>query len=101
MMKDSKTTVSASIDLDTSVEFGRIVEELTSALGRLGIHFEAGPNGSLRQGGFELGRVISWEPGRRILVGWRQASWNPDEVTEVELRIDSIDGGSRLTLEHR
>jgi ubiquinone/menaquinone biosynthesis C-methylase UbiE len=48
-----------------------------------------------------VGRVVSWKPGERIQVRWRQADWQPEEVTEVELRLEPVNGGTRVVLEHR
>src|SRR5262249_40091860 len=48
-----------------------------------------------------VGQVVAWKPGERILLQWRQADWNPNETTEVELRLEPMDDGTRVTLEHR
>jgi SAM-dependent methyltransferase len=52
-------------------------------------------------GELEVGRVVAWEPGRRVLLEWRPADWAPDEVTEVELRLEPVAAGTRVILEHR
>lgn len=56
-----------------------------------------------RQAGqvFEIGRVLIWEPGRRLLFEWRVRNFAPGEVTEVELRFEPLGDGTRVTLEHR
>ncbi|MDP3768515.1 MAG: methyltransferase domain-containing protein [Dehalococcoidia bacterium] len=102
-MKDTGTTVSLSIDvaLDPSPAFDVFVEDLAAALARAGVRFEAGPDGRVIEGGTEVGRVVSWERGDRFLLQWRPASWEPAEVTEVELRLEPVDGGTRVTLKHR
>src|SRR5690242_18005903 len=43
---------------------GRFVEEL--------------PDGKV----FEIGRIKIWEPGARVVFGWRQAAFRPDQNTE-------------------
>jgi uncharacterized protein YndB with AHSA1/START domain len=48
----------------------------------------------------EIGRVTAWEPGRRLGMLYRDGGHALDG-TEVEVRFDPIDGGSRVTLEHR
>lgn len=56
-----------------------------------------------RQGGkvFEIGRVSVWEPGVRLVVGWRQASFGPDMATEVEVTFEPVgDGETRVTVTH-
>jgi SAM-dependent methyltransferase len=102
-MKKTGTTVSLSIIavLDPSAAFDVFVEELSGALARAGIRFEAGPDGRVIEGGTEVGRVVSWERGDRFLLQWRPASWEPAEVTEVEVRLEPVDAGTRVTLEHR
>jgi len=102
-MKDPGTTLRVSIDLtlEPLKAFDALVEELAAALARTGIDFDPGANGRVTQGEFEAGRILSWKPGEKILLQWRQADWEPDEITEVEWRFQPIDSGTRVTLEHR
>lgn len=48
-----------------------------------------------------IGRVLAWEPGKRLVFEWRLRNFAPDEVTEVELRFEPMGEGTRVTLEHR
>ena len=50
---------------------------------------------------FEVGQVRVWERGQRLVFGWRQATFAPDMDTEVEVRFDAVDEGTRVTVEHR
>jgi uncharacterized protein YndB with AHSA1/START domain len=50
---------------------------------------------------FEIGQVHIWERGVRLLIGWRQATFGPDQETEVEVRFEPAAGGTRVTVEHR
>jgi uncharacterized protein YndB with AHSA1/START domain len=50
---------------------------------------------------FEIGRVLVWEPGRRLVFEWRGRNFKPGEITEVELRFESSGEGTRVMLEHR
>ena len=50
--------------------------------------------------GFECGRILVWEPGVRFIFLYRDAGHEIDD-TEVEIRFEAIDGGTRVTLEHR
>lgn len=69
------------------------------------LRFEPGPRGRLLEvydGGdvFEIGRVTAWEPGRRLALSWRQASFSPDQATQVEIRFDPVGAETRVTVEH-
>lgn len=50
---------------------------------------------------YEIGRVLVWEPGRRLSFEWRNRNFEPGQVTEVEIWFESSPGGTRVTLEHR
>jgi len=50
--------------------------------------------------GFECGRILVWEPGVLLVFLYRDAGHVIDD-TEVEIRFEAIDGGTRVTLEHR
>ena len=51
------------------------------------------------------GRVLVWEPPKRLLLGWQlnsQWRYDPDFLTEVELTFAPAEGGgTTVTLEHR
>jgi uncharacterized protein YndB with AHSA1/START domain len=74
---------------------------------RVGMRMEPGPAGRLVEvyeaatgQGFEIGRIVGWQPGRRLAFLWRQANWQPDESTEVELLFEASEPGTRVALEH-
>jgi uncharacterized protein YndB with AHSA1/START domain len=50
---------------------------------------------------FEVGRVLAWEPPRRLLFEWRQSDFAPGERTEVEVRFEAAPRGTSVTIEHR
>jgi uncharacterized protein YndB with AHSA1/START domain len=67
--------------------------------------FEPGAGGRLietRAGGkvFEIGKVRAWEPPTRLVFGWRQAAFTPDQDTEVEVRFEPVGEETRITVEH-
>jgi hypothetical protein len=72
---------------DPSGKGGRLVERL--------------PSGKT----FEVGPVRVWAPGKRIVVGWRQATFGPEHATEVEVRFEPVgpegNNETRVTVEHR
>ncbi len=102
-MENTKTTVSVSMDiaLIPTRAFDVFIEELATALVQAGMGLEAGPHGRVVQGDFEVGRIVSWKPGELIRLQWHQADWKTEEVTEVEVRLEPVDGGTRVTLSHR
>jgi activator of HSP90 ATPase len=50
---------------------------------------------------FEIGKVRAWERGARLVFGWRQATFAPDQDTEVEVRFERVGSQTRVTVEHR
>jgi uncharacterized protein YndB with AHSA1/START domain len=67
--------------------------------------FESGPAGRFTETFadgeiFEIGRITTWEPGRRLAFTWRQASFPADQVTWVEVRFEPIGDETRVTVEH-
>jgi uncharacterized protein YndB with AHSA1/START domain len=77
--------------------------DLTGAL-----RFEQGPGGRLLEvrdapagEPFEVGRVLIWEPPIRLAFEWRAHNFEPGERTEVEVRFEQVDNGTRVTVEHR
>jgi len=100
---ETGTTVRISIDvaLEPQAAFDLVVEELAAALARAGMTFEAGAQGRVTEGDVEVGRVEAWKRGRRIGLQWRQASWSPEELTDVDVRFEAKDGGTSIVLEHR
>ena len=72
------------------------------------LRFEPGPGGRLTEvydeaagTGLEIGRVLAWEPGKRLVFTWRQDDWGPEESTEVEVRFEPAGAATRVTVEHR
>jgi len=73
-----------------------------SAAGRLA--FEPGEGGRFTETAadgevFEIGRVTAWQPGARLAFTWRQASFAPGQVTEVEIRFEAVGSETRVTVE--
>ena len=91
---------SVDLKLDPSSAFEAIVEELSTALSRLGMQFQAGADGRVMAGAVEVGRVARWQPPEEIELEWHAADWQPAEVTSLGLRFAPIEEGTRVTLEH-
>lgn len=52
----------------------------------------------------DWGHVIAWEPPRRVLLAWQlDADWryDPDLITEVDVRFEADGERTRVTFEHR
>jgi uncharacterized protein YndB with AHSA1/START domain len=68
--------------------------------------FEPGVGGRLlayRESGeaWEIGRVLAWEVGKRLVFEWRAASFDADQRTEVEVLFEAEGDATRVSLEHR
>lgn len=62
--------------------------------GRLVTRFQNGET-------FEIGRISVWEPARRLVFAWRQASFSPGQATEVEVLFEPVGEETRVSIEHR
>lgn len=50
---------------------------------------------------FEIGRIRRWDPPERLVVSWRQASFDEGQETELHVRFDDVgEGQTRVTVEH-
>jgi uncharacterized protein YndB with AHSA1/START domain len=50
---------------------------------------------------FEIGRISVWEPGKRLVFAWRQASFAPEQSTQVEVLFEPVGEDTRVSIEHR
>lgn len=69
------------------------------------LSFEPGPEGRLIEtlpNGkiFEIGRILAWEPGARLAFTWRQATFRPDQGTQVEVLFEPVGEETRVTVTH-
>jgi uncharacterized protein YndB with AHSA1/START domain len=65
--------------------------------GNGGMRFDAD---RLLEGDVELGRVLAWEPGRRLLIEFRNWRLSQGEPSEVEVRFEPDGDGTRVTVTH-
>ena len=70
------------------------------------LRFEPGEGGRLvamlaNGNEFEVGRITVWRPGERLALTWRQATFGPDQSTEIEVRFEPNGNETRVTVEHR
>lgn len=54
------------------------------------------PNGKV----FEVGLVRVWQPGQMLAFGWRQATFEPDQMTEVEVTFEAVGEETRVSVTH-
>ena len=52
-------------------------------------------------GALEVGRLLVWEPAERIVWQSRADGRPPGQQTEVEVRFQAVEQGTRVTVEHR
>ncbi len=95
-------SIRTSVDLKLypASAFETMVDELATALLRLGMHFEPGAGGRALQGNAEVGRVVRWQPPSGFSIEWHGADWEPAKVSSMELRIEPIEGGTRVSVEN-
>jgi len=93
--------VSIVLALAPKKAFDVLVEELQTALARLGLSFEAGPKGRITEGAHAVGSVTTWTRGKGLSLEWHAAPWESGKGTAVELRLRPVKGGTRVTLTHR
>lgn len=69
------------------------------------LHFVPGPGGRLIESKpdgreFVVGEVREWDPPGRLVLSWRESSFDQDQETELHVRFDAVDRGTRVTVEH-
>jgi uncharacterized protein YndB with AHSA1/START domain len=74
--------------------------------GRIGtLSLEPGEGGRLLESYddgscFEAGRVRVWQPPERLVLSWRQASFTPEQETEVHVSFEAVGAETRVTVQH-
>jgi uncharacterized protein YndB with AHSA1/START domain len=118
MISRDSVTVTTLLSVDPDSAFRFFTEEVDSwwrrgpryrpeVNGKGTLRFEPGVGGRLVElyegagDAFEIGRVLVWEPGERLVFDWRARNFQPGEKTVVEVRFERADQGTRVTLEHR
>jgi uncharacterized protein YndB with AHSA1/START domain len=67
--------------------------------------FEPGVGGRLVErypegDSFVIGEIHVWEPPHRLVLSWREASFDDDEETELHVRFEACGDETRVTVEH-
>jgi SAM-dependent methyltransferase len=90
-------SASLEIALEPGAAFDTVVDELRLALERDGLRLD---EDRVCEGDVEVGEVVAWERGSRIALRWWPTPWQPDTVTDVDLRFEPNKRGTRVTLAH-
>jgi uncharacterized protein YndB with AHSA1/START domain len=75
-------------------------------VGRTGtLGFEPGPAGRLVEtyddgSTFTVGEVLAWEPPHHLALTWREASFAPDQTTELRVTFTPAGEETRVVVEH-
>lgn len=69
------------------------------------LRFEPGPNGRLIEilpdgEVFEIGRITAWDPPMLLAFTWRQETFTPGQLTQVEVRFEPVGDETRVKVEH-
>ena len=103
MSRMNANTTNVQISLEITLEphdaFDVFVDELRLALFPE-IIFEPGEGGRMTAGDTVVGTVTSWQPGKQIMLRWQPASWEPDEITQVQILFEAVPGGTKVTVNH-
>lgn len=94
-------STSLELNLDPPSAFHAMVDELASALERMGMQLQPGEGGRVMEGRSEVGRVIRWQPPDEIVLEWHAANWHPADATVMQLRFEPMEEGTRVILEDR
>lgn len=113
----SAVVVSLRVQAGTAQTFAAFTEEIgqwwrPNALFQLTprgdgvLRFEPGPEGRLvtelpNGKVFEIGRITAWAPGEKLAFTWRQASFTPEQFTQVEVTFEPVGEATRVTVTHR
>jgi hypothetical protein len=117
MMTEQEVTVSIEVAADPPLAFDVFTAQIDSWWRRGPKHrfappwtgtlrFEPGAHGRLIEQyedgtSYVIGRVRVWQPGERIILSWRLPSFAEAESTEVDVRFEPVDGGTRVSVVHR
>jgi uncharacterized protein YndB with AHSA1/START domain len=118
MTEPSSVTVTTVVAVDPATAFEVFTDEVdlwwkTGPRYRVdpgrksSMRFEGGAGGRLLEiyeesdDAFEHGRVLVWSPAERVVFEMGGRDFAPGESTEVEVRFESIERGTRVTVEHR
>ena len=70
------------------------------------LQFEPNLNGRLTENfadgsEFEVGRILTWQPGVHLGFNWHQETYAEDPVTQVDIRFDVVGKQTRIVVMHK
>jgi SAM-dependent methyltransferase len=90
-----------SISLEIASEppgaFEALLDDISLALANHGLTLSPGPQGQVTDQGETVGKVVAWEPGKRLALNWNATEWGSPAGASVELQLEPIAGGTRVT----
>lgn len=92
--------VSADVALDPAAVFDALIDQLTFALARAGMSLEGGAGGRVLAGSHVVGAVRTWQAGEHVAIEWHPADWSPDVTTAIDVRLEPLADGTRVSVEH-
>ena len=81
--------------------FEAFAEDLVRGLAGCDIRLMPAADTPVTQADREIGRVLGWMSGERILLRWRSAEWTESPPSEIEIQFESREGGTRISVEYR
>jgi hypothetical protein len=93
--------VTLDLPMNAAAAFEALFDELVSALAGAGIEMEPREGGTIDAGARGAGTIVTWRPGTHAVLRWRQADWAPGQPADVDVRVDPVEGGCHIVLEHR
>lgn len=89
------------LPLELGAAFEAVLEQLALDVGRHGLRFDAGSGGRVIEGDAAVASTAVWTPGKRLVLLWRPAPWQPERTIEVEVRSEPRGEGATVTIEVR
>lgn len=86
------------VDQEAGPAFDSFVEDLAAGLDCRGIRLVPGAQGHIAQAGRRIGDVVSWEPGRTLLLRWHSPGWATAGTTDVEVRFKPSGKRTRISV---
>lgn len=95
----AEVTLEVVAATDPAATFDALVPALLGSLRRRGLVVESRTDGSIRDGGATIGRVVRYDRGRGLELEWIPTPWAPGTACRMRLTISPRESGSGVRLE--